>query len=268
MLREVNGVRINVLDEGKGHPVLFLHGLGGCWRDWEPQLDLLSDRYRCVVVEHRGHGRSERTSGAYSTDLFAGDVAAVCRALGIGHAWVVGLSMGGMVAQKLALAEPDLVEALVLCDTGTHMGERAGEWLRREADRVRTHGFVDSRGVVAGPGAVSAWTVEHQPHVARTNQREAEATDPDCWARAALAVVEHDTRDVVGRISQPTLVVWGEEDEPIPLKLAQPLVDRLGGAPLVVLPDAGHVCNLEQPEAFNRAIEEFFAAHPCTRAGA
>jgi pimeloyl-ACP methyl ester carboxylesterase len=62
--------------------------------------------------------------------------------------------------------------------------------------------------------------------------------------------------------------VWGEEDEPIPLKLAQPLVDRLGGAPLVVLPDAGHVCNLEQPEAFNRAIEEFFAAHPCTRAGA
>ena len=60
VLREVNGVRINVLDEGEGHPLVFLHGLGGCWRDWEPQLDHLRDRYRVVVIEHRGHGRSER----------------------------------------------------------------------------------------------------------------------------------------------------------------------------------------------------------------
>ena len=66
MLREVNGVRLNVLDEGEGHPVVFLHGLGGCWRDWEPQLDSLSDRFRCIVIEHRGHGRSELTRGDYS----------------------------------------------------------------------------------------------------------------------------------------------------------------------------------------------------------
>jgi len=264
VLRAVNGIRINVLDEGEGHPVVFLHGLGGCWRDWEPQLDHLRDRYRCIVIEHRGHGRSERCTGEYSTDLFAADAAAVLAQLGVGHAYVVGLSMGGMIAQKLALAEPDLVEALVLCDTGTHMGRRATDYLVAAGREIRDHGFPDSRGAVRVEGsAFSRWTVEHQPHVARSNMREAEANDPDCWARAALAVARHDTRDGIGRITAPTLVVWGEEDQAVPLKLAQPLVDALGGAQLVVLADASHVCNLDQPAAFEAAVEEFFGANPC-----
>jgi pimeloyl-ACP methyl ester carboxylesterase len=264
VLRAVNGVRINVLDEGEGHPLVFLHGLGGCWRDWEPQLDHLRDRYRCIVIEHRGHGRSERTAGEYSTDLFAADAAAVCRALGIDHAYVVGLSMGGMIAQKLALAEPDLVEALVLCDTGTHMGRRATQYLTDAAREIRENGFPDTHGEVRAEGsAFSRWSVEHQPHVARTNMREAEANDPDCWARAALAVAHHDTRDGIGSITAPTLVVWGEEDQAVPLRLAQPLADALGGAKLVVLADAGHVCNLDRPAAFEAAIEGFFGANPC-----
>lgn len=263
MLHEVNGVRINVMDEGAGHPLVLLHGLGGCWRDWEPQLDRLRDRYRCIVIEHRGHGRSARVPGPVSTDVFAADVAAVCRDLGVGHAWVVGLSMGGMIAQKLALAEPALVEALVLCDTGTYLGERAARWLREEAARVRAEGFPDSRGEVAGSTIWSRYTLAHQPEVARTNIRESQSTDPDCWAEAALAVADHDTRATIGAIACPALVVWGAEDSGLPPALAQPLADALGGAPVVVLPDAGHVCNLEQPEAFDRAVEDFLAAHPC-----
>jgi pimeloyl-ACP methyl ester carboxylesterase len=266
VLHEVNGVRINVLDEGEGHPLLLLHGLGGCWRDWEPQLDSMRERHRTIVVEHRGHGRSERVPGPYSTDLFAADAAAVCRDLGVDHANVVGLSMGGMIAQKLALAEPDLVDALVLCDTGTHLGARASAWLRAEAERVRGAGMPDSHGELDPAQTTwSRYTVEHQPGVARTNMREAEATDPDCWAAAAVAVADHDTSADVSRITAPTLVVWGAEDGAIPLELARPLADARGGAPVVVLEDAGHVCNLEQPAAFDRAIEEFFAAHPCSR---
>lgn len=267
MLREVNGTRINVLDEGEGHPLVLLHGLGGCWRDWEPQLDALRDRYRVLVVEHRGHGRSARPPGPVSIAQFAADVAAVCRHLGIDHAWVVGLSMGGMIAQELALAEPELVEALVLCDTGTHMGDRAAAWLRDEAGRVRVEGFADARGEVGDATTWSRWTLARQPAVARTNVRESQATDPDCWAEAALAVAAHDTRDRVGAIACPTLVVWGDEDGALPASLAGPLAAALGGAPVVVIPDAGHVCNLEQPAAFDRAVEDFLAAHPCGRDG-
>src|SRR5215203_4703999 len=118
MRHSVRGVQINVIDEGEGAAVLFLHGLGGCWRDWAPQVDSLSDRYRVIVVEHRGHGRSEATGGRFTTGLFADDAVALCRQIGVPRAHAVGLSMGGLIAQAVALAHPGFVDALVLCGTG------------------------------------------------------------------------------------------------------------------------------------------------------
>jgi pimeloyl-ACP methyl ester carboxylesterase len=100
------------------------------------------------------------------------------------------------------------------------------------------------------------------PHVARNNMRESEANDPDCWGWAVDALVAHDTRGQLREITAPVLLVWGAEDAGVPVKLAGPLSQALGGAPLVVLEDAGHVCNLEQPAAFDRAITDFFVAHP------
>lgn len=268
MLHEVDGVRINVLDEGSGPAIVFLHGLGGCWRDWEPQLDSLSDRYRCVVIEHRGHGRSQRVRGPYSTDLFATDALAVCRLLGVEHAYVVGLSMGGMVAQKLALAAPDFVDALVLCDTSTHTGRRAGEGLRAAAEVARAGGMGALGDLVTGETTGwSAQTMAQRPEVARGNLREAEGNDPDCWAWSVDALVDHDTRADVGRITAPALLVWGAEDTGVPVAFAEPLAAALGGARVVVLDDAGHVCNLEQPAAFDRAVTAFLASHPSPRVG-
>jgi len=263
MLRQIGDVRINVLDEGSGPAILFLHGLGGCWRDWEPQLDMLGDSYRCIVVEHRGHGRSQRVPGPYSTRLFAEDALAVCRHLGVDHAYVVGLSMGGMVAQQLALAAPDFVDALVLCDTSTHTGCRAREALLAAAELVRAQGFEALAGLLGDEDR--GWarrTLAERPEVARDNRRESSSNDPDCWAWAVDALVEHDTRGKLAGLGIPALVVWGAEDGSVPLDFARPLAEELGGAEVVVLEDAGHVCNLEQPEAFNRTITEFFAAHP------
>jgi pimeloyl-ACP methyl ester carboxylesterase len=270
VLRSVNGVRLNVLDEGDGHPLVFLHGLGGCWRDWEPQLDALSDRFRCVVIEHRGHGRSEVTTGRYTTGLFAADAAEVCRQLGIDHAYVVGLSMGGMIAQALALAEPQLVDALVLCDTGAWLTTRASEALAEMARGVRDDGFPDAREPDLARAALawSRYTLEHQPHVARNNLREAGGTDPDAWARGAQAIIDHDTRADLHRITVPTLLVWGAEDDLIPhgRQTSDPLLEGLPDARLVVIPDAGHVVNLEQPAAFDEALVSFLDAHACARA--
>jgi 3-oxoadipate enol-lactonase len=264
MLHQIDGgVRVNVLDEGTGQPIVFLHGLGGSWRDWEPQLESLRDRYRCVVIEHRGHGRSDRVPGPYTTDLFASDALAVCRHLGVEHAYVVGLSMGGMIAQKLALAAPGFVDALVLCDTSTHLGASAGKWLGAAARLVRREGFAGLRARAGGD--VLGWsehTMANVPHVARNNLRESEGNDPECWGWAVDALVAHDTRGQLGEITAPVLLVWGAEDAGVPVELAEPLSQALGGAPLVVLEDAGHMCNLEQPGAFDRAVTRFFDAHP------
>jgi pimeloyl-ACP methyl ester carboxylesterase len=271
VLRSVNGVRINVLDEGDGHPIVFLHGLGGCWRDWEPQLESLSDRFRCVVIEHRGHGRSDATAGAYSTGLFAADAAEACRQLSIDHAYVVGLSMGGMIAQALTVAEPGLVDALVLCDTSAWLPTRASEALAEMARGVRDDGFADARRGPDLERATVAWsryTLEHQPHVARNNMREAAGTNPEAWARAAQALIEHDTRADLHRITAPTLLVWGDEDGLIPAgrRTSDPLLEGLPDARLVVIPDAGHVVNLEQPAAFDEAVLAFLDDHACPRA--
>jgi pimeloyl-ACP methyl ester carboxylesterase len=262
MLHSVNGVRLNVLDEGEGHPILFLHGMGGCWRDWEPQLDSLSASYRCIAIEHRGHGRSERPLGHYSTRLFADDAMVLLDQLGIAHAHVVGLSMGGMVAQHIAAARPDLVDALVLADTGAFMHDGPSAFLAQWAEQVRAEGLPDSHGVVGDsvPGW-SAATLRDHPEVARNNIREAEGTDPDAWYRAAIAVTEHDTRSVLGRITAPTLLFWGADDHMVPVDLAGPLQAGIADTRLIVLDDAGHVCNLAQPEAFNAALIEFLDAH-------
>lgn len=261
MRRRVGDVQLNVIDEGDGEAVLLLHGLGGSWRDWAPQVESLRDRYRVVAVDHRGHGRSPGTAGPYSTGLFAADAAALCRNLGVDRAHVVGLSMGGLVAQSLAFAEPDFVDTLVLCDTGAYMPARMGEALLATAEAVRVTGFPDSRGVIQGSDlAWSRHTLEHRPHVARDNRRESEGTDPEEWAEAARAVAQHDSRPYLGRITAPTLVVYGAEDRLIlPERASLALMDGLPDAEMVLIPDAGHVVNLEQPEAFDAAITRFFA---------
>jgi len=265
MRHDIGGVRLNVLDEGPldGDVVVFLHGLGGCWRDWAPQLDVLHDRYRCVVVEHRGHGRSEATSGALSIELFAADVLGVCRALGVEQAHVVGLSMGGMIAQHVALAAPDLVRTLVLCDTVAAFPAVVADGFRDYARGVRDDGHPDSRGVV--PEFSPAWSqhaLKELTAVVRDNQRETEGTDPELWCRAALAVADHDVTARLGEITAPTLLIWGREDGLVPVDLmAPPLRDGIAGARLEVLDDAGHLSNLDQPDTFTTLLTDFFAAH-------
>jgi 3-oxoadipate enol-lactonase len=110
--------------------------------------------------------------------------------------------------------------------------------------------------------ATTGTTTGERARVMRGNLREAAGNDPDCWAWAVEALVAHETRAEIGTITAPALLVWGAEDAGVPVAWARPLAEALGGAPVVVLEDAGHVCNLEQPEAFDRAITEFFAAHP------
>lgn len=263
MRHDIDGVRLNVLDEGSGPAVVLLHGLGGCWRDWAPQLDALRDRYRCVVVEHRGHGRSEATTGALSTRLFAADVVGVCAALGVERAHVVGLSMGGMIAQYVALDAPDLVDTLVLADTAAAFPAFIVDAFRSYALTVRDDGHTDSHGVV--PEFSPAWSqhvLRNRPEVVRDNQRETEGTDPEVWSRAALAVADHDVTARLGDITAPTLLVWGREDLLVPVDtLSPPLLAGIPDSRLEILDDAGHLSNLDQPEAFTTLLTKFFTAH-------
>src|SRR5262245_47763018 len=104
--------------QGKGDVVLLLHGLGSSVRDWELQIPALAERYTVLAVDMRGHGRSDKPSGPYSVAIFARDVAAVLRALALGPAHVVGISMGGMIGFQLAVDAPSLVRSFVVVNSG------------------------------------------------------------------------------------------------------------------------------------------------------
>lgn len=264
LIDDVNGTRLNVIEEGDGPPLLLLHGMGGTWRELAPQLDGLSDRFRCIAIEHRGHGRSERTSGRYSVDLFANDVVAVCSALGITHTHVAGLSMGGMVGLNLALRHPWMVDSLVLIDSAARPDEAYRLGLEAIARFVRDQGFADTP-LQGGTSAALAWsptTVFQRPEIIRDNIREALSTDPDVYARTALAVAEFDLLDRLGDIRAPALVLWGDHDVLVPRTYSDALVAGIERAELIVVPDAGHLCTLEQPELVNGIIRDFLLRHP------
>jgi len=270
LVGEVNGIRLNVIEEGEGPPLLLLHGMGGTWREWAPQLDGLSDQFRCIAIEHRGHGRSERTSGRYSIGLFAEDVAGVCRALGITHAHIAGLSMGGMVALDLALRYPWLVDSLVLAESAARPDESYRLGLEAMARFVRDHGFADTplHGGTAAGLAWSPTTVFERPEIIRDNQREALSTDPDVYARTALAVAEFDLHDRLGEIRAPALVLWGDHDVLVPRAYSDALCAGIERSEFAVVPNAGHLGTLEQPQLVSGLIREFLDRHPSTASDA
>lgn len=264
MLRDVRGIKLNVVEEGSGCPLVFLHGLGGSWRDWEPQLDTLADQYRCIAVDHRGHGRSERSGGAYSIELFADDAAGVLDALGLDHAYVVGLSMGGMIAQSLALNHPHLVDAVVFADTAARTDPAMAELLGAASDMVRAQGL-ESTITMYETVTWAPSTIAERPEVVRDFRRESGGNDPECFAKSMKAIAGLDHIDRLSGLKAPSLVIWGEHDGLTPREHTDTLVAAIGNTDLVVIEGAAHMTNIEAPDAFNRAITTFFDAHPCTR---
>jgi pimeloyl-ACP methyl ester carboxylesterase len=242
-------------EAGSGPVALFLHGLGGSRTAWEPQLAGLADVRRCVAWDMPGYGAS-----AGSPDSFASVAAAaadLARLLSDEPVDVVGLSLGGMVAQHLALDHPEVVRSLVLLDTSPAFG----------LDGVTTEqGWLDARlaplaagqtpadmaptviGAIVGPKATDAQRAEAVAAMARIR---ADALHASC-----RMLVTHDTRADLPRITCPTLVAVGEHDEETPREYAEVVAGLVPGARLVVVPGAGHLANLEQPDAVNALIRE------------
>lgn len=268
MLIDTTRLRCNVIDEGRGRPVVWLHGLGGTWRDFEPQLDHLAGRYRCIVPELRGHGRTPIVPGPFSTATLADDVMAVLAALAVDRAVVVGLSMGGLVAQVLAVEHPELVEGLVLVDTGPKVPAPVAPLLRAAAARVRSKGMAAAMAMLGQMG--QPVTGEDAMAAARATgtasaQRDLASNDPDVLASGLVALADHDVRRRLRRLEVPTLVVAGQDDPVVPRMLVDQLVAAIPGASLVVVPDAGHLPNRDQPAVFEDAVTAFIDRLPSAR---
>jgi 3-oxoadipate enol-lactonase/4-carboxymuconolactone decarboxylase len=234
--------------------VVFSNSLGTTWEMWDAVVPALRGRYRILRYDTRGHGRSPVVAGATTIEALADDLAGLLDGLGIPSAHMVGLSLGGMTMQVLAVRRPDLVRSLVLAATSAHMPP-ADAWTKRGA-AVRERGM----GVVAEAVAQRWFTPDFAEAPAAIRAREGlAAMEPEGYAACCDAIAAMDLRGVIGAIRAPTLVVAGAEDPATPLDHAQEIARAIPDAELVILPRAAHLLAVERPDAFAGQLLGFLA---------
>ncbi|HYT37869.1 MAG TPA: alpha/beta fold hydrolase [Acidimicrobiia bacterium] len=260
----VGGLAIHYLDEGTGEQaVVFVHGFPFQASMWEPQIPVaLEAGRRAVAPDLPGFGGSDVPAdrSAYSIDGYADLVSALVDRLGLGRVVLVGLSMGGYIALAVARRHPEILAALVLADTRADPDTPEGRQARSD-QQARLDEGADVTPLV--DGLLTRVLAEASPRHAEVAARLGDmmrSTARDGWAGALEAMKQRsDQTDLLPRISVPVLVVVGESDVLAPPDVAQAMAKAIPGARLEVVPDAGHVSNLENPDVFNRALADFLA---------
>lgn len=257
---DVGDVELEVVTRGPddGLPVVLIHGFPLSHRMWEPQLEALSDRFRTIAYDVRGLGRSEVGDGQYTMELLVTDLFRVLDALDPGPVVVGGLSMGGYVVLRALEREPERFRAAVLADTRsvadddeTRLGRaRAIRTLKEEGASAYADALVDR--------LLGRTTRSRSPGAVETVKEMIRSNDPRGMVGAQLAMLSRtDTTEGLEEIAVPVLVPVGEEDELTPPAGAREMAGRIPDARAVVVPEAGHVSALENPEAFNEALRGF-----------
>jgi pimeloyl-ACP methyl ester carboxylesterase len=261
-----DGTRLYYEEAGSGTPLIFIHEFAGDHRSWEPQMRFFARYFRCIAYAARGFPPSdipeegERYSQAHARD----DAVAVLDHLKIEHAHVVGLSMGGFAALHVGIAYPKRARSLVIAGCGYGAEPDKKDKFRAECEAAASS-FLTNWSEAASKYALGPTRVQFQNK------------DPRGWAEFAEQLTEHSPRgqaltmrgvqmrrpslyelvDDMKRIDMPALIVTGDEDDPC-LEPSLLMKRSIPNAGLVVLPRAGHTINIEDPEAFNRALFEFF----------
>ncbi|ABQ67891.1 alpha/beta hydrolase fold [Rhizorhabdus wittichii RW1] len=254
--------RIAYEAEGHGAAIIFIHGIGGDRSNWDRQMAHFGDRYRVISLDVRGYGESDNFDGSLTFDAMAADVAAVLDAENVDRAHLVGLSMGGMIAQWFWHRHPERVTSLTLADST--VGPAAS--LTEE----QLDAFLESRRAPLLAGATMAEIAERNtPSLLSEDAApellvEARASFAGVPATTYLRSLECVTRFAgvpdFGAMTVPVLVMVGESDRSLPVPLSRELAAKIPSAELHIIEGAGHLSNMETPGRFNRLLEDFLAA--------
>ena len=263
MKAKVNGIEVNYEIHGKeGAPWLtFSHSLACSLRMWDAQLEAFKDRFHILLYDTRGHGNSEAPKGAYTLDMLAEDLRQLLAELKIKRTHYCGLSMGGMIGQVVALADPGLFDHVVLADTGhAQTPETKKQW----EERIKT---AETRGMhpLVQP-TIERWFTQpfrSNPEVERIRKLIQNTPVPG-YVGCCHAISNLNTTARLKEIRNPVLAITGEQDAAAPG--TRYIGENVPGAKFVSIPQAAHIANIEQADAFNRALAEFLSSPASGRA--
>ena len=254
-----NGIEVNYEIAGSGPCVIFAHSLGSDLTIWAAQKSALAARRTVLCYDVRGHGGTSAPAGAYDFALLAQDVVALLDALGIDKAGFVGISMGGMIGQHLALAQPQRIDQLVLADTTSRYPPEAQAVWAERIRQVETGGLAPLVVATLERWFTAPYRAAHPELMARIG-RIIETTPPAGYIGCCHALARHDVAARLGAVRAPTLVLVGDQDLGTPLPMAQEIAAAIPGARLEIVAGAAHLSNIEQAETFNRLLLEFLGA--------
>ncbi|HYF09583.1 MAG TPA: alpha/beta hydrolase [Acetobacteraceae bacterium] len=265
-IRTDDGVSLHYEEAGSGTPMLFVHEFAGDSRSWELQLRFFARRYRCIAFNARGYPPSEVPSDpkAYSQDRATDDIAAVIRGLGLDRPHVVGLSMGAFATLHLGLRYPALARSLTAAGVGYGAAQGQREQFRAETDaaiaRMRHEGMAQfGRTYARGPTRLVFEEKDPRGHAEFEAQLREHSTEGSALTMQGVQRERPSLFDLEAgfrALTLPTLIIAGDEDDPT-LEPALYLKRTISTSALLVMPKCGHTMNLEDPDAFNRAVLDF-----------
>lgn len=257
-----NGIRIHYEEQGNGDPLILIMGLGAPGSRWKDHAAAYEKYFRCILVDNRGAGESDRPTGPYTTKTMAEDTAGLMIALGIENARIAGISMGSAIAQELALSYPEKVSSLVLVSS----------WSR--CDRYTQAVFEHFRKIreLASPGdftqllqlwiASAPYYEEHFDEMVQDRATAQEGYMPvHAFQAQSDACSMHNTFDRLDRITAPILLTVGEADIFTPLRLTLEMHERMPGSEMAVFKGLGHIHHWEDLNRFNDVTTQFLLAN-------
>lgn len=250
----VNGVELSYLEAGTGKPIVFLHGSVTTSELFRGTLSHYAEGYRSIAVDLRGYGDSSKPGDGYTMQQFSDDVAALFGALELPPSVLLGVSMGGFVAQRFALDHPDRLTGLVLASTSD--GELAPGLIADDPVReIKARGWREvSKGMITG-----AFPPDTDPRIVDELLSRIDTWNEDVISGAIASIRTFNTRDELQKIKIPTLIVVGSEDHQLPVPLSKRMNQSIQGSRLQIFDGAGHFMMVEQPERFRRVLDRFLA---------
>lgn len=260
-----NGLTIAYQERGEGEPLILIMGLGAPGAKWEPHLQIYEKHFRSIAIDNRGSGKSDKpVMESYSIEDMAKDVVGVMDALKISSAHVNGISMGGAIAQYLAIHWPERVRSLILTSTFPRCNvsfRRSVEILRDACDRLDSVTF----------GRLVQWIIygfqfqeEHEAFMLEEERKDLRAPDPMpsyAYKAQCRAILRHDTRPSLQAIKAPTLVASGDADLFVPEYLTMEMFNAIPNAQLYLCKGGGHVHHWEHLDDYNAETLAFLLAH-------